>query len=72
MERTPQPRHRPTLNGPCAELQLTPNAEAEGGRRRLEESTQPVTQHELLADFILEFGIQAHEQLFAAVAIHCR
>ena len=37
-----------------------------------EESTQPVTQHELLADFSLELGIQAREQFFAAVAIHCR
>ena len=58
---------RPTVH---AGLHLTPNAEAEA--RLLEKSTQPVTQHELLADFSLEFGIQAHEQLFAAVAIHCR
>ena len=50
----------------------TPNAQCWSRRRRPEESTQPVTQHELLADFSLELGIQAREQFFAAVAIHCR
>src|SRR6266852_8283470 len=48
----------------------TPNADAEDGDP--EESTQSVTEHELLADFHLNFWLQTAEQFFAAVTVHCR